>query len=157
MKLPAYDAVIASPIGKLGLRTHEDYITDLAWLSTNQKLISPTTSFAELICNSITLYFESAIRLPCFPLQAQGTPFQRKVWTAMQKIPAGQVQSYGQLAARLKTGSRAIGMACRTNPIIILIPCHRVVSAQGIGGFMGKASRTNIKQWLLHHEGMHDY
>jgi methylated-DNA-[protein]-cysteine S-methyltransferase len=90
-------------------------------------------------------------------LQPQGTPFQRKVWLAMQKIQAGQVQSYGQLAARLKPGSRAIGMACRTNPIILLIPCHRVVSAKGIGGYMGKAGRTNIKQWLLQHEGVHDY
>jgi len=157
MKQITYDAVIASPIGKLGLRTQDEYITELAWLPANRKLIAPTSSFTQLICNSLTLYFESTTRLPCFPLQPQGTPFQRKVWLAMQKIPAGQVQSYGQLAARLKTGSRAIGMACRTNPIILLIPCHRVVSVKGIGGYMGKASRTNIKQWLLQHEGVHDY
>ena len=64
----------------------------------------------------------------------------------------GEVISYGELARDLHTSSRAIGQACRTNPVVLFIPCHRVVSVSGIGGYMGKQNRTNIKKWLLEHE-----
>lgn len=89
-----------------------------------------------------------------FPLALEGTPFQRRVWRALQSIPSGQTISYGMLAARIGSCARAVGSACRKNPIPIVIPCHRVVGARGPGGFMG--SRTGeplaIKKWLLAHE-----
>ncbi|MDX1824537.1 MAG: methylated-DNA--[protein]-cysteine S-methyltransferase [Thiohalomonadales bacterium] len=90
------------------------------------------------------------------PLQQQGTPYQQRVWQALQRIPPGQTLTYGQLANRLHTSPRAIGNACRQNPLPLLIPCHRVVAANGLGGFSGKTTgvRVALKRWLLQHEGV---
>jgi len=92
----------------------------------------------------------------CFslPLLPSGTPFQQRVWQALQAIPYGQVLSYGVLAKQLGSSARAIGGACRANPIPVIIPCHRVVAAHDIGGFSGDryGGKVIIKQWLLAHE-----
>jgi len=90
------------------------------------------------------------------PLKPQGTDFQQRVWSALQKIPPGQVRTYGELAEELGSSPRAVGNACRRNPIPLVIPCHRVVSAQGIGGFAGETEgqKISIKQQLLVHEGV---
>ncbi len=81
----------------------------------------------------------------------QGTPFQQRVWQALQGIPYGQTRTYQQLAQQLNTSARAVGNACRANPIPIIIPCHRILAKSGIGGFMGKKSGhpLKIKQFLL--------
>ena len=72
------------------------------------------------------------------PLTPVGTAFQRSVWSAMRDIPFGEVQSYGDLAKRLRTAPRAVGSACGRNPLPILIPCHRVVGASGaLTGYSG--------------------
>jgi methylated-DNA-[protein]-cysteine S-methyltransferase len=88
------------------------------------------------------------------PLELAATPHQRRVWRALQRIPTGAVVSYGTLARRLKSSARAVGGACRANPVPLVIPCHRVVSATGEGGFMGKTGghALRIKRWLLAHE-----
>jgi len=84
----------------------------------------------------------------------QGTDFQRRVWRALSKIPYAEVKTYGQLAKELQTSARAIGNACRQNPLPIIIPCHRIVASHGIGGFAGKTTGSHIdaKRWLLAHE-----
>ena len=90
------------------------------------------------------------------PLAPPGTPFQRRVWAALCMIPVGSVRSYGELARELGTAARALGGACGSNPIALIIPCHRVVSASGgLGGFMGgrRDVPLAIKRWLLAHEG----
>jgi methylated-DNA-[protein]-cysteine S-methyltransferase len=78
-----------------------------------------------------------------------------RVWHALMKIPAGRPTTYGALAQRLGTAPRAVGQACGANPLPILIPCHRVVAAGGLGGFMHAASGAplDVKTWLLAHEG----
>jgi methylated-DNA-[protein]-cysteine S-methyltransferase len=83
-----------------------------------------------------------------------GTPFQLRVWHALMAIPPGHPTTYGTLANRLGTAARAVGQACGANPLPILIPCHRVVAAYGLGGFMHSASGTplDVKTWLLAHE-----
>ncbi|MCW8917774.1 MAG: methylated-DNA--[protein]-cysteine S-methyltransferase [Gammaproteobacteria bacterium] len=100
-------------------------------------------------------YFRDATTVmpPLQPLH--GTPFQRRVWQLLQQIPAGQSRSYGELATALGSGARAVAAACRANPLPVLIPCHRVVAASGLGGYMGKSGgvELEIKRWLLHHEG----
>jgi methylated-DNA-[protein]-cysteine S-methyltransferase len=86
------------------------------------------------------------------PTAAEGTPFQRAVWTALRAIPAGQTLSYGALAARLgqPTAARAVGMANGANPIAIVVPCHRVIGADAsLTGYGGGMER---KRWLLEHE-----
>jgi len=99
-------------------------------------------------------YFAGDIRaLERVPVATVGTAFQRKVWAALQTIPAGETRSYGQLAAEIgePKAMRAVGLANGQNPIAIVIPCHRVIGADGsLTGFGGGLPR---KRWLLHHEG----
>jgi methylated-DNA-[protein]-cysteine S-methyltransferase len=89
------------------------------------------------------------------PLRLEGTPFQRRVWERLQRIPRGQTLTYGELARELGTGARAIGGACRANRILLLVPCHRVVGRRGAGGFAGHRNGRwpRIKRWLLANEG----
>jgi methylated-DNA-[protein]-cysteine S-methyltransferase len=99
-------------------------------------------------------YFAGDIRaLERVPVATVGTAFQRKVWAALQGIPAGETRSYGQLAAQIgePDAARAVGLANGQNPIAIVIPCHRVIGADGsLTGFGGGLPR---KRWLLTHEG----
>ena len=99
-------------------------------------------------------YFAGDIRaLEKVPVATVGTGFQRKVWAALQRIPAGETRSYGQLAAEIgePDAARAVGLANGQNPIAIVIPCHRVIGADGsLTGFGGGLPR---KRWLLTHEG----
>ncbi len=91
--------------------------------------------------------------LPVAPL---GTDFQRRVWAALRAIPPGTTRTYGDLARELDTSPRAIGGACRANPCLIAVPCHRVVARDGLGGFAGErgGERLAVKCWLLRHEGV---
>lgn len=85
-----------------------------------------------------------------------GSPFQRRVWRAIRAIPSGRTRTYGEVAAELGSAPRAVGGACRANPYPLLVPCHRVIGATGLGGFAGDASGRliAIKRWLLAHEGV---
>jgi methylated-DNA-[protein]-cysteine S-methyltransferase len=87
------------------------------------------------------------------PLRMNGTEFQQSVWHELLKIPFGETRTYGQLAKRLgnPNGSRAVGLANGRNPIAVIVPCHRVIGADGsLTGFGGGIER---KEWLLSHEG----
>lgn len=88
------------------------------------------------------------------PVEPRGTPFQRRVWQAMLAIEPGHTRRYGDLANELGSSARAVGGACRANPIPFLIPCHRVVGAQDAGGFAGAQDGrlVELKRWLLAHE-----
>jgi len=88
------------------------------------------------------------------PLAPGGTAFQKKVWRALSTIAPGKTLTYGALAARLGSGPRAIGQACRRNPVPVIVPCHRVVGVRGQGGYCGmtNAAGADIKNWLLEHE-----
>jgi methylated-DNA-[protein]-cysteine S-methyltransferase len=88
------------------------------------------------------------------PLLVEGTDFQKRVWDAMCAIPRGRTRTYGELARELGGEARAVGQACGDNRLPIVIPCHRVVAAAGIGGF-GHATGGYLleaKRWLLMHE-----
>lgn len=127
-------------------------VTELSWLSQSHPLLAPRTDQAKAACSALSAYLESAGAFPQLAIRLKGSQFQLKVWNALQQIPSGTTVTYGQLARKLDSSSRAIGQACRTNPIAIVVPCHRVVSATGLGGYMGREKQLNIKQWLLQHE-----
>ena len=100
-------------------------------------------------------YFDGRRREFDLPMRMQGTEFQRRVWNVLREIPFGETMSYGQLAKRIAqpNASRAVGLANGRNPIAILVPCHRVIGADGsLTGYGGGLER---KQWLLAHEGLH--
>jgi methylated-DNA-[protein]-cysteine S-methyltransferase len=111
------------------------------------------------IAEQLREYFSGARTTFDLPLAASGTEFQRKVWGALCRIPAGQTRSYGEVAADLGIRSaRAIGQANRRNPIPIVVPCHRVLASGGkLGGYAGEwgaeGDALARKRWLLHHEG----
>jgi len=97
-------------------------------------------------------YFAGERRAFSVPVAPRGTEFQRAVWTELQRIPAGATQSYGEIAMRLglPNAARAVGRANATNPIAIIVPCHRVIGANG--SLTGYAWGTDKKAWLLEHE-----
>lgn len=151
---PAYDAVIAAPFGRLGIRTEAGRVVDINFLSARVPLKSPQHAFAQRVCRVLNRYLADPRQPLRIPLALPGSEHQRRVWRALTRIPVGEVRSYGELARRLHSSARAVGGACRRNPIPIVVPCHRVVSQVGIGGFMGRQSgpAMKIKRWLLAHE-----
>lgn len=106
------------------------------------------------VIQALDRYFQGALdALDAIECRTGGTPFQRSVWAALRKIPVGTTTSYGALAARLgkPQAMRAVGLANGANPIGVVVPCHRVIGANGsLTGYGGGLHR---KQWLLRHEG----
>jgi methylated-DNA-[protein]-cysteine S-methyltransferase len=107
-------------------------------------------------CAQLTAYFAGDLREFDLPLEAPGSDFQRRVWRELRQIPFGRSISYGELARRIgqPAASRAVGRANGQNPISIIVPCHRVIGADGtLTGYGGGLDR---KRWLLDHEaGQH--
>src|SRR2546428_775110 len=113
----------------------------------------PPSSHLARACEQLAEYFAKARTAFDLPLDPPGTPFQRRVWSALRIIPYGTTVSYGELARRLGDvrATRAVGAANGKNPIPIIVPCHRVIGARGeLTGFGGGLDR---KRWLLEHEG----
>jgi methylated-DNA-[protein]-cysteine S-methyltransferase len=110
----------------------------------------------EYIQQQLKNYFSAATPITSRALMPAGTAFQKSVWNELCKIPVGETRTYGEIANKLNSSARAVGNACRKNPIAIIVPCHRVVSATGLGGYAGKTEgrQLDIKRWLLNHEGI---
>lgn len=149
-----YEAVIAAPIGKLGLSISGDALLRLDFLASEVPESPPTGPIVRAAFIQLQAYFSDPRAMFTLPLFPQGTLFQRRVWRALCAIPVGSTLTYGILANQLGTSARAIGGACRANPLPLFIPCHRVVSSQGLGGYSGTIGgpRLDIKDWLLRHE-----
>jgi len=104
---------------------------------------------------ALTGYFKGDLgQLKTIRWRVAGTPFQLKVWTALPKIPAGKTMSYGALAAKLGTprAMRAVGHANGSNPISVVVPCHRLIGADG--ALVKYGGGLERKRWLLEHEGV---
>ncbi len=115
--------------------------------------IGDTLGLTAPVQREVAEFFSSRRRVFSVPMAAQGTAFQKRVWAELAAIPFGQTRSYGQLATALgqSGASRAVGRANAVNPIALIVPCHRVIGADGaLGGFAFGAA---IKQHLLTHEG----
>jgi len=156
-----YDLLYDSPAGQLGVSINAESITKIIWLEQDvleSSDVSPSKpinrKLKKKIISALDDYFESGLINTEISLYPEGTLFQQKVWQALKKIPPGTVKTYGDVARELQTSSRAVGQACRRNNIPLFIPCHRVVAAQGIGGFMGGYRHVERKRWLLQHEGI---
>jgi len=114
-------------------------------------------ALGQRIATQLREYFAGRRRAFDLPLRPSGTAFQRRVWDALLRIPPGETRTYGEVAGAVDCrAARAIGQANRNNPIPILIPCHRVVAANGLGGYdgqHGEGALVDTKRWLLRHEG----
>ncbi|MGF6773173.1 methylated-DNA-[protein]-cysteine S-methyltransferase [Paraburkholderia sp. GAS199] len=152
-----FNAVIDAPFGKVGIRLDGEAVREIVYLPASTRNIEPDTPLARQAVEQIERYFEHASAHFELPLAPVGTAFQRRVWQAISDIPAGTVLTYGQLAKQIGSVPRAVGQACGSNYFPIVIPCHRVVSSSGLGGFAHHAEDgffLNVKRWLLAHEGI---
>ena len=149
------DAVIALPFGPLGIRSAGAELSELIFLAPDSTLQEPENDTARAAAVALHAWFDDPAAALALPLRACGTPFQRRVWAAISAIPAGQTRSYGELARQLGSAARAVGQACGANPFPLIVPCHRVTSAQGLGGFAHSSGGwlLEVKRWLLRHEG----
>ena len=149
-----YDAILDAPPCRLGAIFSGDTLTRLDFLPVNAPPPTRLDARARALARELDAYWHDPayrFKLAMTPL---GTPFQLRVWQALLAIPPGAPVTYGTLARQLGTAARAIGQACGANPLPILIPCHRVVAASGLGGFMHHAAGAplDVKSWLLAHE-----
>ena len=149
------DAVIALPFGPLGIRSAGAELSELVFLAPDSTLQEPENDTARAAAVALHAWFDDPAPALALPLRACGTPFQRRVWAAISAIPPGQTRSYGELARQLGSAARAVGQACGANPFPLIVPCHRVTSAQGLGGFAHSRGGwlLEVKRWLLRHEG----
>ncbi len=154
--IEVYQAVIAVPTGKIGIRMAGEAVSELNYLPANAPELPPADAGIQAVVVQLQAYFRDPRSPFTVALAPRGTVFQQRVWQALEAIPPGTVLTYGELATRLGTAARAIGGACRSNPIPIFIPCHRVVAQQGLGGYAGEITGDplGIKRWLLRHEGV---
>jgi methylated-DNA-[protein]-cysteine S-methyltransferase len=151
-----FDCVLASPLGRLGIRLEAGYLSRVAFLPDTVPLSAPESRIARRVAAELEAYFVDAQQRFSVPLVPAATPFQQRVLTALRAIPSGQTRRYGELAGQLDSGARAVGNACRRNPLAIVVPCHRVIGATGIGGYAGHTAGPELrrKRWLLGHEGV---
>lgn len=145
-----YSHITTSPIGNIGILLIDNAIVKIDVLAGD----TPTHRTNKELEQQLQNYFSNPTQTFTFDLKPQGTAFQQRVWHALTMIPVGSTLTYGQLANELQSSPRAIGQACRRNPIPIIIPCHRVIGANSIGGYAGETQGkiADIKTWLLKHE-----
>ncbi len=134
-----------SPIGDLTLSEEAGRIVALDW---GWGCDQTETKLLRVARDQLFAYFDGALSVFDLPLDPPGTRYQRCVWQALRAIPYGRTQTYTEIAARAGGVARAVGQANRVNPIPILIPCHRVVAAGGLGGYSG-GEGLDTKRWLL--------
>ena len=152
--MPAYDAILSAPMCRLGVHFNGNVLSRLTFLATEPATNTQTDSRVRHLVSELEAYWADPAYSFKVPVEPQGTPFQMRVWQGLSRIPSGQPMTYGALAKQLGTSARAIGQACGSNPVPILIPCHRVVAANGLGGFMHASAGAplDVKNWLLTHE-----
>ena len=152
--------VIEAPFGCLGVQTQEVdgslMLSKIDYLPPKTLLLAPQNALSREFSRQCALYYQNPSYVFDLPLKPLGTIHQQKVWRSTQAIPVGSTKTYGDIARSIGSGARAVGTACGANPYPLLTPCHRVVSAQGVGGFMQEDCPglfRQIKIWLLKHEG----
>ena len=149
-----YGVVLDFPKMKVAVATRDERVVAIHYLPLGARALAPRNALAERAARQLERYRDDPDAAFDLPLLVEGTDFQKRVWDAMCAIPRGRTRTYGELARELGGEARAVGQACGDNRLPIVIPCHRVVAADGIGGF-GHATRGYLleaKRWLLMHE-----
>jgi methylated-DNA-[protein]-cysteine S-methyltransferase len=153
-------STIESPIGSLTLVARDGLLTNVSM--HEQRHVAPPPDDAVTddawfkdVAQQLDAYFSGELSTFDLDMDLIGTPFQRSVWAQLCEIPYGETISYGALAQRVgnPNASRAVGLANGRNPIAVIVPCHRVIGADGsLTGYGGGLER---KTWLLEHESTH--
>lgn len=151
-----FDACLSLPFTVLGVRIRDHALTHLEFLP----LGTPSRASGDVLVADLAAQLQAYLADPAhrfdLPFEWHGTPFRQRVWQALMRIPVGETRTYGDIARQLDSSPRAVGQALGDNPLPIVVPCHRVVSSAGLGGFNHHASGAaiEIKRWLLEHEGV---
>lgn len=145
--------VMDSPVGHLRIEADELGLTLVK--RTEEALLAPETPLLQRAVEQLNAYFDGTLRVFALPLHLMGTAFRLKCWEALCTIPYGKTVSYGEQAQRVGNpkACRAVGGANHHNPISIIVPCHRVVGANG--SLTGYGGGLDMKAWLLEHERKH--
>lgn len=150
-----------TPFGGIGIRTAAGVLVELVYLKPNFPEKSPTDPLAARTVRQLERYFANPWFRFKLPLADVGSVFQQRVWRAIEEIPVGRVLTYGDIARRIGSAPRAVGQACGANWFALLVPCHRVTAAGGLGGFSAHDDvehfHLDVKRWLLRHEGVQGY
>ncbi len=153
------NAMITTPFGAVTITTQAGQLAIELLCSAPSKKIQvkkqSSNPLVMLACQQILQYLHEADATFKLPVIQDGTVFQQRVWQAIFEIPLGQTRSYSDIARQIGSGPRAVANACGANNLPLVVPCHRVVAKNSIGGFMqGKQNGLLIKRWLLRHEGV---
>lgn len=145
-----YYEELESPIGVLAIEADEESLLSVLFKSANRK--QTPNSITKQCKKQLKEYFAGKREEFDLPLKMEGTPFQQKVWGALLKVPYGKTSTYGNQAKMIKNPKaiRAVGSANGKNKISIIVPCHRIIGADGT--LTGYAGGLNVKKWLLEHE-----
>jgi methylated-DNA-[protein]-cysteine S-methyltransferase len=155
LETTSFDGYLSAPFGAVGVKMRGVQVARIGFLSEMPAATAGDNPALASVLDQLRSYLEDPQHDFDIPIFWQGTAFQQRVWRALQGIPIGTTCSYGEIAYRLGSSARAVGGACRANNTVLVVPCHRVVSANGLGGFSGETegAMPNIKRWLLAHEG----
>ena len=156
MSLETHHAKFATPFAVLGIRTVGEMLTDIEYLPRGVATLAPLNKLAARVCRQLERYVDDPHYRFDLPFEYRGTDFQCRVWREISRISVGKTITYSEVAQRLHSAPRPVGGACGKNRIPLVIPCHRVLAAHGIGGFMHArgGEPIAIKKWLLKHEGV---
>lgn len=145
--------VMDSPVGRLLLMEKDGAVTALR--RTEDALLPPETPLLAEAVRQLRAYFDGTLTVFDLPVSVSGTPFQEACWAALRDIPYGTTVTYAEQARRIgrPRAARAVGDANHRNPVWILLPCHRVVGANG--ALTGYGGGLEMKAWLLAHEKKH--
>lgn len=148
-----------SPLGTLVLEANQDHLRRISFsqhTAPSELLLPRKSAIFNKFVHDLEQYFQNKQPIPIDVTIPQGTLFQQQVWRTLLTLQFGETITYGALAKRLSTSARAVGNACRSNPLPIVIPCHRVIGQRCLGGYAGftQGDTFNIKTWLLKHEGV---
>lgn len=159
LPIPLWTAIVDSPVGQLAVIGTADAVTAITWrdATTDPSVFSaPSNAAPAVAACQLAEYFAGRRTTFDIALALEGSDFQRRVWRALDNIPFGTVVSYGELARRVASAPRPVGMACGRNPVPIIVPCHRVVASTGkLTGYSAGAG-IETKRRLLALEGQHD-
>jgi methylated-DNA-[protein]-cysteine S-methyltransferase len=157
-----FDVIVEFPKMKVGVATRGDRVAEIRYLPLSTASLAPRNALAERASAQLERYRQDPDTSFDLPVLIEGSPLQLEVWEAMRAIPRGKTRTYGDLARQLgapfNATARDIGQACGDNRLPIVIPCHRIVAADGIGGFGHATSGylIEVKRWLLAHEAAAD-
>lgn len=140
-------AALQTEIGWVEVAADHNAITHCYWRNTKPARLQSSALVKEA-ARQLQAYFDKKLTDFDLPLDADGTGFAKDVWDIMCAIPYGQTLTYGDVAAKLNAPAQTIGQACGQNPIAILIPCHRIVGTNWLGGYSSELG-TNAKAYLL--------